>query len=131
VIQEVGPGQGRAVGRPPDDEPDHPFWRLWWSSLCSWPQRAGDLRTVVRTSDFLTTDRARRADPMCAEVLPEVGDCMIASLPAPAGHARRILLQHGERQHFTDRDRDVVALLRPHLQEVWLDACAGARGCRG
>jgi DNA-binding CsgD family transcriptional regulator len=121
LIQEVRPGLGRAVGRPADDAVDHPFWRLWWSSVCSWPQRTGDLRTVVRASDVLFTDRVQRADPMSREALPEVGDCMIVSLPAPAGHARRVLFQHGDRHRFTDRDRELATLLRPHVQEIWLD----------
>src|SRR5215213_3004039 len=51
---------------PPPEPPDDPFWRLWWSSICSWPQRSGDLRRVVFSDDFFPTRRALRADPMHA-----------------------------------------------------------------
>jgi DNA-binding CsgD family transcriptional regulator len=109
-VQSVGPC-------PPDD----PFWAAWPSSTCSWPQRTGDLHSVVQISDFLTTERARRADPM-REVLGDVRHSMLVSLPAPAGEARRVIFMRASDPGFSERDRAVAALARPHLQEIWLDA---------
>jgi DNA-binding CsgD family transcriptional regulator len=126
IIQSVGrDGEREVVSFAPD--PDDAFWRLWPSSWCSWPQRTGDLRTVLHTGDFLPTERARRADPMSA-LLQELRYCMIVSLPAPSGEVRRITFMRASRPGFTERDRQVVALARPHLQEIWLDADQRRRG---
>jgi DNA-binding CsgD family transcriptional regulator len=122
LLQFLAADGTRAVIRPGPDEPDDPFWRLWWSSICSWPQRAGDLRSVVHTGDFFGSDRARRADPMHAEVRPDVTAELMVSMPAPPGEARRILFQRSCGTPFSERDRRVLELLRPHLYEVWLDA---------
>jgi DNA-binding CsgD family transcriptional regulator len=107
------------VGPDPED-PDDPFWQYWWHGPCSWPQRSGDLRRVIHTGDFFPTERDRLADPIC-EVLPELRAAMIVSLPAPPGEARRICFMRHARS-FSERDRQIAMLLRPHLQEIWLDA---------
>ena len=98
-----------------------PFWQHWWASYCSYPQRAGDLVSVVHTGDFFATERDRLAHPM-SEVLDDLKYSMIVSLPAPPGQARRILFERMSGPPFSERDRQVAALLRPHLEEVWLDA---------
>ena len=122
LIEGVAPG-GRRLGydRPGYEGPEEPFWAAWWASACSWPQRTGDLRSVVHTGDFFPTERARRADPM-RPVLPELGCCMIVSLPAAPGEARRVLFMRRPGRAFSERDRQIAMLVRPHLQEIWLDA---------
>jgi DNA-binding CsgD family transcriptional regulator len=100
---------------------DHPFWRYWWPGLCSWPQRSGDLRRVIQTRDFLPTEHDWLADPI-SELLPAVREAMIVSLPAAPGEARRICFMRYGGPSFTERDRQLAMLLRPHLEEVWLDA---------
>ena len=122
VMHAVEPGGvhwGPSGPTPP--EPDDPFWAHWWETFCSWPQRTGDLRSVVHTGDFFPTERARRADPM-RPVLPELGCCMIVSLPAAPGEARRVLFMRRPGRAFSERDRQIAMLVRPHLQEIWLDA---------
>jgi DNA-binding CsgD family transcriptional regulator len=106
---------------PTPEEPDDPFWRYWWHGPCSWPQRSGDLRWVFQNRDLLPTERDRLADPI-SEILPELRDAMIISLPAPPGEVRRVCFQRHEGPSFSERDRQVGMLLRPHLQEIWLDA---------
>jgi DNA-binding CsgD family transcriptional regulator len=106
---------------PDPDRADDPFWQLWWPSMCSYPQRTGDLVSVIHTGDFFPTERERRADPM-SEVLCDLRYCMIVSLPAPPGQARRIPFMRWSGPPFSERDRQVAALLRPHLEEIWLDA---------
>ncbi len=106
---------------PPPEGPDHPFWRTWWQSLPSWPQRTGNLREVIHSGTYFATDRERRNDPM-REVFPQIGYGMIVSLPAPPGEVRRITFVRTGGPPFTERDRQIGVLLRPHLQEIWLDA---------
>lgn len=103
------------------DGSDDAFWELWWSSTCSYPQRTGDLASVIHTGDFFPTERQRLADPM-SEVLDELKYSMIVSLPAPPGQARRVMFQRWSGPSFNERDRQVAALLRPHFEEIWLDA---------
>lgn len=105
---------GPAVERQEAPSPDHdPFWNLFWTSFCSYPRRSGDLRSVIQTVDFLPTARDRANDPM-AELLTDFTHGVIVSMPAPPGQFRRIILRRAE-------DRQVLALMRPHLQEIWLD----------
>lgn len=117
-VDEDGGHHGPECCGPGEDDT---FWDLFWSSSCSWPQRSGDLGTVTHWGDFFRTARERRGNPM-REVLPEVEQELMLSLPAPPGHARRILFFRDRDVAFTERDRRVVTLLRPHVEEVWLDA---------
>ena len=106
--------------RPEPAPPDDPFWVYWWELMCSWPQQTGDLRSVVHTGDFYRTDRQWLASPL-TEVLPGLSSCMIVSLPAAPGEVRRICCMRSEGQGFSERDRQLASLLRPHVQEIWLD----------
>jgi DNA-binding CsgD family transcriptional regulator len=119
--QGVEPGGFRFGPFSHPEEPDDPFWQYWWQGPCSWPQRTGDLRRVLLTRDFFPTEHDRLADPI-SEVLPEVRESMLVSLPAPPGEARRVCFMRRTGASFTERDRQIAMLLRPHLQEVWLDA---------
>jgi DNA-binding CsgD family transcriptional regulator len=125
LVQAVGPGGCRSVQRP--GGLNEPFWQHWPESMCSWPQRSWDLRTVIHTGDFFPTERARRADPML-QAIPDLRYSMIVSLPAPPGEVRRVIFMRTSGPAFTERDRQMCALLRPHLQEIWLDAERRRRG---
>jgi DNA-binding CsgD family transcriptional regulator len=117
----VDGGRHEGPAPAPGGGPAHPFWQYWWHGLCSWPQRTGDLHTVIQTRDFFPTDRARLASPL-VDVLPEVRAAMIISLPAAPGEARRVIFMRHDEAGFSERERQIAALLRPHLQEIWLDA---------
>ncbi len=97
-------GRRGVEGRGSTEEEER-FWPLWWSSICSWPQRTGDLRSVIHTGDFFPSDRARRADPMYAEVHPDITGELIVSLPAPPGEARRFVFVRSCGTPFSERDR--------------------------
>ena len=120
VAQHLFPGGRREYGSPVDDDPDHPFWQLWWTTMCSWPQRTGDLHQVLQTGDLYPTERERRSNPVHDWL--DARDEMMVSLPAAPGRARRILFFRVSGPRFTEHDRRLVELIRPHLQEVWLDA---------
>lgn len=102
------------------DAPDGWFSGWWADPMCSYPQRTGDLTSVVITTDFISTkdkNEARRQ-----KFGDDIQTHMLVSLPAPAGIVRRILFCRREWPGFDERDRQVAALLRPHVQEIWLDA---------
>jgi DNA-binding CsgD family transcriptional regulator len=119
---------GHGVIRPPPDPADDPYWPLWWRGEGSWPLRTGNLRRVIHTGDFFTTERARRADPMRCEYPMLPAYLMILSLPARPGEVRRINFERGESHPFTERDRQVAALLRPHIWELLQEAEQRRRG---
>jgi DNA-binding CsgD family transcriptional regulator len=104
---------------------DETFWRLRHDFLpCSYPARTGDLTSVVKWSDFYDQAELRRT-PFYAEYFPPRGIriryAMMAPLPSPTGRTRYVWLAR-DRRDFTERDRLVLAVLRPHLSEVFLDA---------
>ncbi len=122
-VTDEGLHEGPDYGDPgvvagPDDDA---FWQLWWGNKCSYPQRTGDLVSVIHTGDFYPTERERLADPL-SELLDDLKYTMIVSLPAAPGQARRVMFQRCSGSSFSERDRQVASLLRPHLEEIWLDA---------
>lgn len=103
--------------------PDDPYFDWWWAdAMCSYPQRSGDLHSILQTTDFYPTMRENRNRPIRTEVNPDLLSTMALSLPAPPGLVRRITFGRREWPGFDERDRQVAALLRPHVQEIWLDA---------
>ncbi|WP_369137460.1 helix-turn-helix transcriptional regulator [Modestobacter versicolor] len=122
LLQGVQPGGARCGPFGTAADPDDPFWRYWWHGPCSWPQRSGDLRRVTLVRDFFPTERDWLADPMSEVLGPEVRECMLVSLPAAPGEARRICFMRGRGSTFSERERQLAMLVRPHLQEIWLDA---------
>jgi DNA-binding CsgD family transcriptional regulator len=104
---------------------DKVFWAEFWNCLfCSYPERTGDLRSVIRLSDFYPR-RKLHATAMWADLYRPVGaeHEMLAPLPAPPGHARRILFIRGPADpDFSEPERLALELLRPHLHAVWQDA---------
>lgn len=115
----------RFFERPTSDASD-PFWALFWgSAFCSYPQRSGDLVSVIRDDDVLPTRADRRPDRLLTGLMESNGvvHTLMLSLPsAPGGQVRRLLFRRGKGPGFTERDRQVLTLLRPHLYEIWLGA---------
>jgi DNA-binding CsgD family transcriptional regulator len=104
-----------------DDVGAEMFWAYFWEDDCSYPQRTGDLRTVLNSADFYPTERARLANPY-REVCPDVRYFLQVSLPAPPGEARRFEFMRGDGPPFSERDQQVMTLLRPHLLEICAEA---------
>ena len=96
----------------------------YWDSTCSYPDRTGDSSFVVRISD-LVPDVERRRTGMYAEYDRRLGveHEMMVSLPA-GGPQRtlRLLFVRGPGSDFSERDLAVLTLLRPHLQDAYLNA---------
>lgn len=97
----------------PEDAVDETYWTLFWSSHFSYPQRSGDYFTVTKASDFessgashvATCDAGRHGDSCEARVmLPQVGSLDY-----------RVMLWRSGRNDFSERDVQLLAVLRPHL----------------
>jgi DNA-binding CsgD family transcriptional regulator len=101
-----------------------PYWTLYWDSIpCSYPDCSGDLRTVTKPLDFYSV-RQWHSTPMYSEFFRPVGVEHEMLLCLPAGHLRtvRLILCRGPGPDFSERDRALLELLRPHLHEAYLDA---------
>jgi DNA-binding CsgD family transcriptional regulator len=124
----------------PDDEEDpdsasdqgmhQALWEHFWDcKFCSYPDRTGDLRSVFQVTDFYSvrewhstgmySDSAR---PQGLEHLIEV--CLPEPPGSEAGPGRiaRLFLVRGPGPEFSERDRALLTLLRPHLHQAYLDA---------
>jgi DNA-binding CsgD family transcriptional regulator len=125
VFQTLADGERRleldGVG---DSRENDGFWQLRREFRpCSYPDRTGDLVSITLWSDFYTALELRNA-PMFAELYGPQGHrfSLLVSLPAPFGKTRRMQIWRDGGHDFDERDRLVVQLLRPHLQEVYVDA---------
>jgi DNA-binding CsgD family transcriptional regulator len=120
---------------PPIDPPgwedlDQVHWENYWDcKSCCYPDRTGDLRSITRISDFYSATQwhssgmyGAYARPLGVEhhlvlCLPEV--------PGPAaepGRTVRLMFKRGPGPDFSERDRALLVLLRPHLHQAYLDA---------
>ena len=109
----------------PGDDPDDEqlYWELYWDSICAYPDRTGDVRSVTTVSDFYSV-RQWHSTAMYSEMFRPCGIEHEVLLCLPAGHLRtvRLLLCRGPGPDFSERDRALLALLRPHLHQAYLDA---------
>jgi hypothetical protein len=90
--------------------------------LC-YPDRSGDLRSVTAASDFYSA-RQWHSTAMYSEYIRPVGMEHEMLLCLPAAHMRtvRLLLWRGPGPDFSERDRALLTLLRPHLHLAYLYA---------
>jgi hypothetical protein len=97
------------------------FWRHYWDCApCSYPDRSGDLLTVTTIADFYTRRQFHNTG-MYADYLGPAGveaEAMVC-LSAPARRVRRLLFFRGPGPGFDGRDRLLLSLLRPHLNECY------------
>lgn len=104
-----------------DDDSDV-FWRNYWDALsCCYPSVTGDECSITTISDFYTS-REYHEIGMYADFVKPTGienEAMMC-LSAPAGRTRRLLLfRELGSPDFDDRDRLLLSLLRPHLNELY------------
>jgi DNA-binding CsgD family transcriptional regulator len=109
---------------------DPVHWHHYWSCQpCSYPDRTGDLRSVVSIADFYTARQWHSTGVYC-DRFRSVGfdHNLMLTLPAAPGSAHepgqtmRLFLFRGPGRDFSERDRAVLTLLRPHLEQIYLDA---------
>lgn len=114
----------------PNDDADLTHWEHYWDCRpCSYPDRSGDLRSVVKIADFYSA-RQWHGTGMYTDYYRPLGFehelmlCMPAGTPGTGGPGRtlRLFLFRGPGPDFSERDRALLTLLRPHLHEAYLDA---------
>lgn len=104
----------------PDCAPDDPFWRHYpRSRFCSYPTDTGDDRTVTMRSDFFSRHEWSQT-AMYADVFAADGttDELMCPLKTRGPRSRRLVFFRSGGPDFSERDRVVMALLRPHLAEI-------------
>ena len=96
---------------------------------CGYTARTGDQRSIIMTSDFYSA-RQWHSTAMYTDFYRPMGMddslmvCLPSALPAAAGPGRyvRLTLGRGPGPGFSERDRAVLTLLGPHLDQAYLDA---------
>jgi len=117
--QIVSASREYRTGQPPD--PD--YWKLYWATdACNFPDRTGALANVTKLSDFLS-DRQWRASPINIEF----GDAALTRemsmyFPDEPGLTTRLMFWRGPGRDFSERDRLLLTLLRPHLIAAFRNA---------
>lgn len=117
-------------------EIDKAAWGHYWDCLfCSYADRTGDLRSVIKITDFYSA-RQWHSSGMRSAIFRPMGlehqlQLCLAATPRPAagmGRTIRLCLYRGPGPDFSERDRALLTLLRPHLYEAYLDAERLRRG---
>jgi DNA-binding CsgD family transcriptional regulator len=121
-------------GDPPDEDRDEDFFRVFWKQywdcqVCSYPDRTGDLRSIVKVHDFYSV-RQWHSTGMYNEIVRPQGldnhiQICLSEPPGPdAGPGRtvRLFFMREPGPDFSERDRALLTLLRPHLQQAYHDA---------
>jgi DNA-binding CsgD family transcriptional regulator len=138
ALSFVGTDSGRQMdwfGQdiPADDDSeayDQGFWEHFWDfDPCTYPKRSGDVRSVTKFSDFYSARQLHRTGMYCdywrpLDVEHGLRVCLADGPGRIAGPGRSVdlALFRGPGPDFSERDRALLALLRPHLYQAYLDA---------
>ncbi len=114
-----------------NDEFRRVFWEQYWDChVCSYPDRTRDLRSIVKVFDFYSV-RQWRSTGFYREIMKPQGlenhiQFCLSEPPGPdAGPGRTVrlfFLREPGGLDFSERDRALLTLLRPHLQQAYHDA---------
>ena len=124
AMQEMPDGGGPA---PVTDA--HPAcWDHYWDcGPCSYPDRTGDLHSVIKVSDFYSARQWHDRPCSMYQVL-RFEHVLLLNLPVTAGpsaepgRTMRLCFFRGSGPDFSERDRALLILLRPHLHQAYLDS---------
>jgi DNA-binding CsgD family transcriptional regulator len=106
------------------------FWTHYWDCrVCAYPVRTGDLRSIVKTSDFYSMRQWHSTGMYIDCIRPQgIEHHLMLALPelsepaAETGQYLRLVFHRGPGPDFSERDRALLVLLRPHLYQACLDA---------
>ena len=115
-VEWAGSDSEGAIGGLFATEDGDPWFDLFWSAPCSYPDRSGDWESPTLLSDFCTLREWRRS-PMYDELSGDFAFDRELLLPlrGPAGHSRRVRFVRFSGQDFDETDRSLAAVVRPHL----------------
>jgi DNA-binding CsgD family transcriptional regulator len=124
--QRIPPG-GADAGK---EDLDREHWEHYWDCQpCSYPDRSGDLRTIVTVADFYSARQWHATGMYGGYYRPRgVEHELQLCLPEPPGQTNgpgrtvRLYFLRGPGSDFSERDRALLTLLRPHLHQAYLDA---------
>lgn len=101
----------------------------WDFKPASYPDRTGDLRSILMISDFYSARQWHSTGIYCDHYRPDGLEhelyLYLPAAPAQAAGSRRtvrLFFSRGPGRDFSERDRAVLTLLRPHLYQAYLDA---------
>jgi len=106
------------------------MWQQYWDChIFSYPDRSGDLRSIVKVDDFYSV-RQWHSTGMYRDVFRprRLENRMQLCLSEPSGpdagpgRTVRLLFLREPGLDFSERDRALLTLLRPHLQLAYHDA---------
>jgi DNA-binding CsgD family transcriptional regulator len=108
-------------------------WQHYWDCQpCSYPDRTGDLRSVIKIADFYSARQWHSTGMYTGLYRPKGYEHeLMLTLPAGPGSAGRVpgpgrtvrlFLFRGPGADFAEADRALLTLLRPHLHQAYLDA---------
>jgi DNA-binding CsgD family transcriptional regulator len=127
-VQGIPPADDVALKEIEAMDPVH--WEHYWNCQpCSHPDRTGDLRSVSKIADFYSA-RQWHSTGMYSDIYRPGGmeHELQLCLPAPGGRTAgpgrtvRLYFFRGPGPDFSERDRALLTLLRPHLHQAYLDA---------
>jgi DNA-binding CsgD family transcriptional regulator len=109
------------IGTPPSAETEAAFHAFGWQNPMHCRLHAREER-VLRLSDLLTRRQRTTLEYDVLVWRPHgIDDALRAWLPSPPGRARSVYLERSGRD-YSDRERSLFALLRPHLARMRVDA---------
>ena len=105
-------------------------WQHYWNCQpCSYPDRTGDLRSVVKVTDFYSARQWHSTGMYYYMLRPWGHEHELDADPARSaqpvsgpGRTVRLFFFRGPGADFSERDRALLVLLRPHLHQAYLEA---------
>jgi DNA-binding CsgD family transcriptional regulator len=120
--RQVSAGQEVLLADLPDEdeECDALFWAGYWDCVaCCYPERSGDYERVTMWTDFYS--EREHAQLLKAEYSRRIGvryDLQVALPPQGRLERRFAFLRERGDQPYTERDRLLLTLIRPHLIRI-------------
>jgi DNA-binding CsgD family transcriptional regulator len=113
-----------------DEDGHRLFWKEYWDCLvCNYPDRSGDRRSIVKVHDFYTVGQWHSTgfyrEIMRPQGLDNHIQLCLSEPPGPdagPGRSVRLFFLRESGPDFSERDRALLTLLRPHLQQAYHDA---------
>ena len=101
----------------PVEARENPFWDTYWQAPCSWADRTGDYTTITTLTDHEPVKETRaRLRAMGSEAERHVVACAATGIP---GRHLRLFAWRGPGSDFTEKDRFVMELVRPHFVQAY------------